>query len=103
PHAPTPFSHTLPLHDALPILDVASPQSLTLPLLASAAALYPPSVGLATVDDIVLPLLGSTAVLYAPSLTVQGAGAGPAAIEFLGDRKSTRLNSSHVKTSYAVL
>src|SRR5690606_40277653 len=100
--APTDF-HTLPLHDPLPIWRTAPyvwqhPREAAPELLELAAAtdgpiallFGPESVGLSNEEldlcDRVLTVPTSSAY---SSLN-------------LADRKSTRLNSSHVKTSYAV-
>src|SRR5699024_12434283 len=74
PHPPTPALYTLSLHDALPICTVRYPSGLTGPAFRVSG----------------VPLIwGFTAGVLSWLLD-------------LGDRKSTRLNSSHVSISYAV-
>src|SRR5207302_10473383 len=72
-HSPPPVLHTLSLHDALPIWTCTS----------SSPGLPPRRFG------IPLPGIRATSPLWMP---------GKRCV----DRKSTRLNSSHVKNSYAV-
>src|SRR5437868_12284484 len=74
--APT-ETYTLSLHDALPILKCVAAAALT------ATALLAPVIELATVSVAVSVWL-------------------PAVLRVALDRKSTRLNSSHVSISYAV-
>src|SRR5690606_19231783 len=56
---------------------------------------------LATLVGRITPPLRSTSITEASSLLREAPPLVPASVFFL-DRKSTRLNSSHVKTSYAV-
>src|SRR5690606_41935852 len=93
----TPEPFTLSLHDALPIcLICAGAFSFQLQGVAPAAAFYPPVpllVGVGAIDgldDIATGVDDRIAILV-----------GLLAV-YLRDRKSTRLNSSHVKISYAV-
>src|SRR5690606_41259132 len=82
-----PATYTLSLHDALPISQGRDPQAL---------------LGLAQLR-IVLDALGAGAELL-HLLLEDGGGGFKAGLggSLLRDRKSTRLNSSHVKISYAV-
>src|SRR5690606_40403567 len=102
PHpAPTPPSHTLSLHDALPIYDLhtrgirphlrihPSPRVAQIPWEVLA-----PDPGLRLLDIADLSLLAPAGVVHTPSRTARAWSTE--------DRKSTRLNSSHVKISYAV-
>src|SRR5699024_12545250 len=76
---------TLSLHDALPISLLQPVQFLHIYLFFfDILLLHPASIFLS-----VFPLLSSSVSSVSPSL-------------FLSDRKSTRLNSSHVSISYAV-
>src|SRR5205085_11503994 len=99
PHAPTPGLSTLSLHDALPIsgrglsvtaaaagldLDQVAGREAEAFLLLDRARL----IGFAAHDS-ETPGLRGLATLHAPGGK-------------LGDRKSTRLNSSHSQISYAV-
>src|SRR5690606_41291061 len=95
PPAPTPRISTPSLHDALPIF--------------GAVALRP--VGLLADDDaqrrgaaVHVVELGGTDELVALVEDAEGLPVVPLGVglEQALDRKSTRLNSSHVKTSYAV-
>src|SRR5690606_41707045 len=72
--------YTLSLHDALPILEVDS------------------APGRGTVFRVQLPLPPAEVA----ALTARVASRGAHQLDLLLDRKSTRLNSSHVKISYAV-
>src|SRR5690606_42019791 len=95
--AAPPDIHTLSLHDALPISPTAAPA-------ATAAPPLPLLLGL------LAPVLGGRGLggrLHARGLVGRG-GDDRALLGLLPatpaqqDRKSTRLNSSHVKISYAV-
>src|SRR5690606_42036908 len=102
PATPPPAIYTLSLHDALPIFHYRTPgaplsEILPLPELTEAAA----GLGHAHVelddDGIARGFflhLGTGEAMW-PALSL-------ALLEQQGDRKSTRLNSSHVKISYAV-
>src|SRR5690606_41606127 len=74
----TPEIYTLSLHDALPICAMLTLQS--------------------RMNARVNPKWVEAAYPYLRAVVVEGAEA----MEHRGDRKSTRLNSSHVKISYAV-
>src|SRR5690606_41994943 len=95
--------HTLSLHDALPICEFETLCAIQVTALLSCIALYfstsKPELQYATTSDkififcyvMITTLLGTSIlkyVMYRKSF-------------FLKDRKSTRLNSSHVKISYA--
>src|SRR5690606_40281133 len=87
--------YTLSLHDALPIFDLqeSAPAEIVDMLYSrriNLGLLATTSVAEASVDFIQIPLADDPYVLAVPD-TVR-----------LEDRKSTRLNSSHVKISYAV-
>src|SRR5439155_13232697 len=90
--------YTLSLHDALPIYDLDIP---SLEVLEESLADFPGALVLVTHDRFLLDRV-STGIL---ALDGKG-GARPfadlAQWERAGDRKSTRLNSSHVAISYAV-
>src|SRR5690606_41720663 len=88
--APT-DTYTLSLHDALPILRVTRKISTDLPQINDAVA--EAQVRLGSSGRIVLRASGTEPVIR---VMVEGRD------EHLVDRKSTRLNSSHVKISYAV-
>src|SRR5690606_41173389 len=93
--------YTLSLHDALPILAV----SLGLGALLQASELA--YTGVKVVGATYLVWLGVRLILRPRTAIDHGAtGAGVRGGRdafWRGDRKSTRLNSSHVKISYAVL
>src|SRR5690606_41337254 len=83
---------TLSLHDALPIcseksLTVSEPGSVRIEFVA---------------DDGSVEVLKDKTTLLAGEVIDAAVMSRRALREFLADRKSTRLNSSHVKTSYAV-
>src|SRR5438067_10718790 len=78
-HSATPEIYTLSLHDALPIFEVA---------LMPVGEVRDPA---RTVPRAILGALAVTTLIY---LAIQAVAQG--------DRKSTRLNSSHVSISYAV-
>src|SRR5690625_6122704 len=91
--APPPLHpYPLSLHDALPI----SPRRRR-----RGPGVSPhPRVG---IGGLVLGQVGDVVVVDPPLAAVQGLGRpAPVALDHLGDRKSTRLNSSHVAISYAV-
>src|SRR5690242_21586588 len=74
--------HPLPLHDALPICGATAPE-FDEPLQPAVSARH------------------SSATAIAPRKGLQ-AGIHPVDSMAMGDRKSTRLNSSHMSISYAV-
>src|SRR5690606_40989260 len=80
--------YTLSLHDALPILAE---------MLPTCAMALSSSQGF---DSFSSSLTMAIAALSIPRF--RSIGFMPAATDFRPDRKSTRLNSSHVKISYAV-
>src|SRR5690606_42095138 len=89
---PPTVSYTLSLHDALPICFRAPGCREVVPVVAPHRRGHPSVEG---------PAAGRSALGRGPTLgwvgsDVVGSDAGG------GDRKSTRLNSSHVKISYAV-
>src|SRR5207253_10620099 len=84
-HTPTTEIYTLSLHDALPIS------------LAERRPEGPPHV-----EDLAPRSLRENDGLPALFLITHPPGAGVEDCEVLRDRKSTRLNSSHVAISYAV-
>src|SRR5690606_42064990 len=102
-HAAAPSAlHALSLHDALPI---------------SCLAPSTPNGGLALLDHYGIPMNGARAVVIGRSnvvgrplaallqrrnATVTVCHSGTRDLASYTDRKSTRLNSSHVKISYAV-
>src|SRR5699024_12679608 len=81
---PPPAIHTLSLHDALPIFEALSQD-----------------LGIEQVADSDSTATGLVLVGRADPFA-RGAGGEFAFFVFLADRKSTRLNSSHVSISYAV-
>src|SRR5690606_40348832 len=85
---PTPDTDTLSLHDALPISTASAPNS-------SAPAIRPASGSSAKNGT----RLGATKVRDSTTPATSGRTSTNTAVQ---DRKSTRLNSSHVKISYAV-
>src|SRR5690606_41860581 len=95
----TPAIYTLSLHDALPILaeehEVVRATGLRP---QSDRGLLPTAEGLTTHDR-----TGDTAVhVGVADLDAIEPGGDLLGVEGMEDRKSTRLNSSHVKISYAV-
>src|SRR5699024_12680268 len=90
---------TLSLHDALPISEYDEAIRLT-------ATLEAWGERLATARPVPLSANPLTGMKTGGALALEGGGliVGPAEVEGLdtADRKSTRLNSSHVSTSYAV-
>src|SRR5690606_41827012 len=100
-HSLPPSLHTLSLHDALPILALMSGEIHFLfdgPTTAIAARQGGKAKMLAVVDAnryAVVPDVPTIAEAGYEGLYIAGG------MQFL-DRKSTRLNSSHVKISYAV-
>src|SRR5207249_11147014 len=96
PPAP-PRLYTLSLHDALPIFDAARPR---LAPLGSALVFYP-TVG--STNDVAASLATEGAIVIAAEQTAGRGRRGRTWFSPAGrDRKSTRLNSSHVSISYAV-
>src|SRR5690606_41422167 len=94
-HPPTTESYTLSLHDALPIWG----QSMTIwgVLISAAASVLPvlaPVLGLELTAELVRQV-GDEVLQVGQAVTALVG-------TLIADRKSTRLNSSHVKISYAV-
>src|SRR5690606_41789338 len=87
---------TLSLHDALPIL----PALADLDLIQDYIAERSPPVASRLINNI----LDRTDKLLSvnPEIGRSGRVSGTRELILVGDRKSTRLNSSHVKISYAV-
>src|SRR5207244_12054543 len=95
-----PALHPLSLHDALPISS-GSPHSVTLTGTGTPAA---PALGI-TPSSLTFAARTTGTTSTAQTITVTNNGPGTlniAAIAISGDRKSTRLNSSHQIISYAV-
>src|SRR5690606_42097307 len=88
-----PVLHTLPLHDALPIYVRPGRDGLQVRRIAAAAML----AGLAACTPQVVVVARVVDLVALGRVTVAEPVGDP-----VGDRKSTRLNSSHVKISYAV-
>src|SRR5205085_12191829 len=85
-HVPAPSQiYTLSLHDALPISFVPEPMSVPRYLPES---IGPPDTAIVGMSTLAAPI--SSAGVDIPTIAVSG------------DRKSTRLNSSHSQISYAV-
>src|SRR5699024_11497514 len=97
--APTARTFALSLHDALPISDVGD-------LLAHQRDLRLNRVAVARVHELAEPgkrVVGvGTQNLCPRAVLVELAHLDVVLLDRLGDRKSTRLNSSHVSISYAV-
>src|SRR5690606_41646504 len=100
---PTPCTYTPSLHDALPILLIRP----YLEKLTRSELFMTMTVGLATVSGTVLVLYASVIEPVVPGalgqILVASLVSLPAGIliaRLMVDRKSTRLNSSHVKISY---
>src|SRR5437868_10371261 len=89
PAAATPETHTLSLHDALPILSTGALQQF-----------LPPPLVLKIPIDRFRDSIPSIAAGVPVQLAFGEAGIN--CITPIIDRKSTRLNSSHVSISYAV-
>src|SRR5205807_8237771 len=100
PARPPPATSTLSLHDALPIYDMVMPQ--------------PPAESLDAPSAVASALTTTLSAARRP-IVLWGAGIGLAGLQtlvadwlrttglpFVSDRKSTRLNSSHLVISYAV-
>src|SRR5690606_42045874 len=99
--SPTTSTSTLSLHDALPIY-LHGPHHAALEL-GTAAEI----VGEAdAVDILAIEVARRVEGVDEDRVHTEGAEGGPEAeveqVEVIEDRKSTRLNSSHVKISYAV-
>src|SRR5690606_40524027 len=91
-HRPAPSIYTLSLHDALPI----SPESE--PAMVSAEA----GEGEGVAAGSMAPLCRAARRAWRRAAPQRAASRGRSASRARADRKSTRLNSSHVKISYAV-
>src|SRR5947209_11090229 len=85
--------YTLSLHDALPILEVSATQSFA----ASRTDFDSPWIGWATQS-----IRQTTGKIPAVLPNFGGSLPNDVFSDGLGDRKSTRLNSSHANISYAV-
>src|SRR5699024_12443012 len=99
----TPLPRPLSLHDALPIC-IGAPLAINAAFCFHtsydpASRLYDPALGGGALFDV---------GVYALGFALDMAGRAPDAVNGMlhlcpgGDRKSTRLNSSHVSISYAV-
>src|SRR5690606_41453660 len=98
PHTPTPVTPTLSLHDALPIfLDEHRGEDPSL-----AARLERITAETALLRDAAEAVERARLAEQERERAAAEAEAAAAEAGFRGDRKSTRLNSSHVKISYAV-
>src|SRR5207302_9120734 len=93
PHTPRPATHTLSLHDALPICHLGQP--ITDPYRSPLPV--PREDGGVVVGEVLYVDRFGTLISNIPGDAVE-----PGVRIKVADRKSTRLNSSHVKTSYAV-
>src|SRR5699024_11497810 len=95
--------HTLSLHDALPILVVNAP---TCVIVEGLPTVGPPGVGTfrfgGEATRNVEPLWMLSCFPVGLSFIVNNSQPVPQPLFHLRDRKSTRLNSSHVSMSYAV-
>src|SRR5690606_41583023 len=91
---PTPETYPLSLHDALPIFLMPADEAATDALLARGTPDFATRVAGRTVVQ-----MGTMAPEHSAALEADVRAAGGSYAE---DRKSTRLNSSHVKISYAV-
>src|SRR5690606_42010909 len=89
--------YTLSLHDALPILAIALTQPLSLQQLIK--GIEAPMVQLTEQET---PEVGNNVVVHHGPVLVECCLRGVRRALRPQDRKSTRLNSSHVKISYAV-
>src|SRR5207253_10416078 len=93
--APTPpQTSTLSLHDALPISTIAQSAPAASALARSPEYLMPPSAITGVFDFFASSTESRIAVICGTPT--------PATMRVVQDRKSTRLNSSHVAISYAV-
>src|SRR5690606_41317691 len=97
PESPAPRSHTRSLHDALPIFGLRARHADVAVLVGELAGeQVRQPVGAATdLEPVLLPVPGRERRRLRMVERVEVADA-------VEDRKSTRLNSSHVKISYAV-
>src|SRR5207249_10056655 len=96
-HAPDPTPYTPSLHDALPI---SSPMMAPLSVWPGKSPESGPPAQPKSTAAQAKPVAASRDRFKSPSLP--GAPAFACGHERDGDRKSTRLNSSHVSISYAV-
>src|SRR5690606_41825620 len=97
PSTATPAIYTLSLHDALPICNVALDKSWGAPTVTKDGVSVAKEIEL----DEKVANLGVQMVKEVASRTNDDTGDGTTTAT-VQDRKSTRLNSSHVKISYAV-
>src|SRR5690606_39771709 len=102
PHVPTPEPSTLPLHDALPIFDL----DIGVPARGWTGEAYQGHIFwdelfIFPVFNHRMPEITRSLLMYRARRLGEAREAARRA-GFRGDRKSTRLNSSHVKISYAV-
>src|SRR5690606_42008642 len=98
-----PNSSTLPLHDALPISAfLHHGTDLSPGVLLGTVYAHQPRPEDAAHHPQVSQLHAVVAAGQAPQAIQPAAGTGRLAPQIARDRKSTRLNSSHVKISYAV-
>src|SRR5690606_41314062 len=86
--------YTLSLHDALPISTLISINLVVVTIVFTLAAKLPPAVSAG--------LFLLTPLYFLTSLWGSARERASQHAMLIGDRKSTRLNSSHVKISYAV-
>src|SRR5205814_8408149 len=99
-HRSTTAIYTLSLHDALPILVRSSPTGMDAAQTEAAAAFESGLV--AGVAPVGIPVVGVELRSTEPSQVPWYKSKGISSVDDLEDRKSTRLNSSHLGISYAV-
>src|SRR5690606_41840897 len=95
--------YTLSLHDALPILPLGE-HILILTKSGYITAKYPITVDefqTVNITDMILEIDNLTQDLFTITLTEDELDNDESGFGNVSDRKSTRLNSSHVKISYA--
>src|SRR5690606_39524209 len=90
--------YTLSLHDALPIYAIGNLAQRIRQRRVSALIVLDAAVGHKHSD----PLVSAAREVRIPTTYAHKGGVAALARAFTQDRKSTRLNSSHVKISYAV-
>src|SRR5690606_40584332 len=95
-----PTSYTLSLHDALPILAVAVIGPITSEI--QNRLFYSSNQGNSFSEIGIIPFYPTAFHFTSDGSIYANTGSGIFKTNSITDRKSTRLNSSHVKSSYAV-
>src|SRR5205814_10689119 len=102
PPLPTPHTYPLSLHDALPISNLAACRAARKPLLTGTTGFAAELEGAFAAAARDIPLLVAANTSLGVTLLLELVRIAARTLPTSLDRKSTRLNSSHLGISYAV-